>query len=373
MNSQISGSTVSLFGTPTTAGTYTFTVYASDTLNQQATQTYTITVLPQTITFALTEGVHVTDAIVEIPTIVLNITEGVHVSDAITNIPGLSLNVVEAVHVTDGISKLAGLTLNISETVTVTDALQNVPAKLSQTITPGFIGTRNYGDAPFSVSATASSGLPVTIAVLSGPAVLTNGKLDLTGAGTVTLGYSQSGNATYAAVSSTGIVKAERATATVTVDNATRSYETANPTFTYSVSGLVHGDTSIGGTPLLSTTAVLNSNAGSYPITASQGTLSGTNYSFNFVPGTLTITGHVAQTITFLSIPNVPLSVGTLTLTAHSTSGLAVAYTVTGPATLAKNKLLITGAGTVRITASQAGNTTFDPATPVIRSFTVTP
>ena len=373
MNSQISGSTLTLSGTPTTAGTYTFTVYASDTLNQQATQTYTITVLPQTITFALTEAVHVTDAITKIPELVLNITEGVHVADAISYLPGLSLNVTESVHVADAITKTPGLTLNINETVTVTDTLQNIPTKLSQTITPSFIGTRAYGDAPFSVSATASSGLPVTIAVQSGPAVLTNGNLDLTGAGTVTLVYAQAGNATYAAVSSTVNVKVERATATITAGSATRSFGQPNPAFTYSVSGLVHGDTSISGAPLLSTAAVANSNAGTYPITASQGSLSGVNYSFNFVPGILTITGHVAQTITFLTIPNVPLSVGTLTLTAHSTSGLTVSYDVTGPATIYKNKLTLTGTGTVRVTASQPGNTTFDPATTVVRSFTVTP
>ncbi len=373
MNSQISGTTVALSGTPTTAGAYTFTVYASDTLNEQATQTYTITVLPQTITFALTEAVHVTDALTEIPELLLNIAEGVHVTDAITKILSLSLNVTEGVHVTDGISKIAGLTLNITETVAVTDALQNIPGKLSQTITPSFIGNRAYGDAPFSVSATSSSGLPVTVTVLSGPAVLTNGKLDLTGAGTVIVGYSQAGNATYAPVSSTGTVKVDRATATVTIGNATRSYEQPNPAFTFAVLGLVHGDTAISGTPLLSTTAVLNSNAGTYPITASQGSLSGVNYVITFVPGTLTITGHVAQTITFLSIPNVPLSVGTLTLTAHSTSGLAISYDVTGPATISKNKLTLTGTGTVRVTASQPGNTTFDPATSVVRSFTVNP
>lgn len=373
VNASIAGTTLTLSGTATTAGTYTFTVYASDTLNQQATQTYTITVLPQTITFALTEAVHVNDAITKIPELLLNITEGVHVTDAITYLPGLSLNVTEAVHVDDAISKIAGLTLNITETVTVTDALQNIPTKLSQTITPSFIGSRAYGDAPFSVSAAATSGLPVTVAVLSGPAVLTTGKLDLTGAGTVIVGYTQAGNATYAPISATENVKVERATATVTAGNATRNYEQSNPAFAFTVLGLVHGDTAIGGTPLLATAAVLNSNAGTYPITASQGSLSGVNYTFNFVPGTLTIIGHVAQTITFLSIPNVPLSVGTLTLSAHSSSGLTVSYDVTGPATIYKNKLQLTGTGTVRVTASQPGNTTFDPATSVVRSFTVTP
>src|SRR5207249_1697020 len=69
------------------------------------------------------------------------------------------------------------------------------------------------------------------------------------------------------------------------------AYGAANPTFTASYSGFVNGDTAavLGGSPSLTTPATASSPAGSYTITAAQGTLSATNYTFAFVNGTLTV------------------------------------------------------------------------------------
>jgi len=118
----------------------------------------------------------------------------------------------------------------------------------------------------------------------------------------------------------------------------------------------------------------LNSPKGNYVITASLGTLAApSNYAFTFVNGLLTVTGNVAQTITFLPIPNLPIAVHAITLTAHSTSGLHVTYAVTGPATVSGSIVTLTGTGLVTVTASQSGNATFAPATSVVRSFMVTP
>jgi hypothetical protein len=78
------------------------------------------------------------------------------------------------------------------------------------------------------------------------------------------------------------------------------------------------------------------------------------------------------QTITFGALPNVTYGVAPITLSATASSGLAVSYAVTsGPATLSGNMLAITGAGTVMVTASQAGNGIYSAATPVTQSFTV--
>jgi gliding motility-associated-like protein len=81
-----------------------------------------------------------------------------------------------------------------------------------------------------------------------------------------------------------------KATVTVTADNKTRVYNVANPSFTIVYTGFVNGDTSgdIDVTPTATTTAILTSNVGTYPITVSGG--SDNNYSFNYVSGTLTIT-----------------------------------------------------------------------------------
>ena len=76
---------------------------------------------------------------------------------------------------------------------------------------------------------------------------------------------------------------------TVTADNKSRLYNTDNPTLTYVVTDSVGAVVSVSGTAALSTTAVKTSPVGSYPITVTQGSLD-KNYSYTFIPGTLTIT-----------------------------------------------------------------------------------
>ncbi|QMU28785.1 T9SS type A sorting domain-containing protein [Adhaeribacter radiodurans] len=72
--------------------------------------------------------------------------------------------------------------------------------KKRQTITiPTPLITKSLGDSPFILSAQASSGLPVTFKLVSGPAILKNNNLTVTGVGKVIVKATQSGNATYAA------------------------------------------------------------------------------------------------------------------------------------------------------------------------------
>ena len=75
------------------------------------------------------------------------------------------------------------------------------PGPKDQTITFGPLPSRTFGDAPFELNATASSGLRVVFTVLSGPARLTNITVHFTGSGTVTIRASQSGNASFNAAS----------------------------------------------------------------------------------------------------------------------------------------------------------------------------
>jgi hypothetical protein len=58
----------------------------------------------------------------------------------------------------------SGLTSAVSSVFTV--------VKKDQTITFGALARKTYGDAPFTVSATASSGLPVSFSIVSGPATI---------------------------------------------------------------------------------------------------------------------------------------------------------------------------------------------------------
>jgi len=77
-------------------------------------------------------------------------------------------------------------------TVTVTTGSQTI--NFTPPVTPV-----NYGVQPITLSATASSGLTVTITVLSGPGTVSGNTLTITGAGTVVVAANQAGNADYAA------------------------------------------------------------------------------------------------------------------------------------------------------------------------------
>lgn len=89
-----------------------------------------------------------------------------------------------------------------------------------------------------------------------------------------------------------GTLNIGQATLTVTAENKTRTYGTANPSFTVQYSGFVNNDNEsvLSGAPDVTTAATPGSTVGTQPITVAQGTLAATNYQFVFAPGTLTIT-----------------------------------------------------------------------------------
>ncbi len=84
--------------------------------------------------------------------------------------------------------------------------------------------------------------------------------------------------------------------------------------------------------------------------------------------------GTAAQTITFPALQSpVTYSSGlTATLAATASSGLPVAYTVTGPAAISGTTLTYTGSGNVVVTATQAGSANYSPAS-VQQTIVVTP
>lgn len=80
---------------------------------------------------------------------------------------------------------------------TVTTTTANI-TKAGQTITFGALGNKTYGDAPFAVSATTNSGLPLTFSV--GPTdncTISGNVATITGAGSCTVTASQPGNSNY--------------------------------------------------------------------------------------------------------------------------------------------------------------------------------
>ena len=78
-----------------------------------------------------------------------------------------------------------------------------------------------------------------------------------------------------------------------------------------------------------------------------------------------------AQTITFGALANKAFGDPDFAVTAAASSGLPVSFTADGACELTGSLVHITGNGTCTITASQAGNDNFDPATPVLQSFDI--
>jgi hypothetical protein len=158
----------------------------------------------------------------------------------------------------------------------------------SQTITFAPLAAKTYGDPDFTVSATASSGLPVSFAA-SGQCSIAGALVHLTGAGSCSITASQAGNAVYSAAPDvTRSFAIAKAALTVKADDKTKLFNTPNPPLTGSVTGVVSGDVI---TATYSTTAVTGSPVGTYPIVPAIDDPGGRlpNYNVTIVNGTLTI------------------------------------------------------------------------------------
>ncbi len=159
-----------------------------------------------------------------------------------------------------------------------------------QTITFDAITNKVYGDEPFNVSATASSALPVSYSILSGPATNNGDLVTILGAGEVVIRGVQAGDAIYNATTNDYSFNVAPATLGVAAVDKSRLYGQGNPTLTYTVSGFVNSDSEaiLSGSPSLST-AGTNVGIGVYPITIAAGSLAAENYVFSFTNGSLTV------------------------------------------------------------------------------------
>jgi hypothetical protein len=116
--------------------------------------------------------------------------------------------------------------------------------------------------------------------------------------------------------------------------------------------------------------------AGSQELSVTFTPADATDYTTATASVTLTVNVQT-QTISLASstlayASGVPFGVAPLTLSATSTSGLSVTFTLlSGPATLSGNSLTVNGAGTVAIAANQAGNANYAPAPQVVENITV--
>ena len=237
----------------------------------------------------------------------------------------------------------------------------------AQVITFGSLADVRYGDLPFDLAATSTSGLTVTFTA-SGACSVSGITVTITGAGTCTITGHQPGNTNYAAATDTPQV--------LTVNKAAPIVTWATPadiTYGTALSGVqLDASASVGG-------GYVYTPAGGSVLSAGTHTLSVTftpSDAANYGSVTTTVDLDVlaaSQTIDFPPIDNVTSDHDPITLAATASSGLPVSYTVTGPCSLAGNVLTIIGVGTCEVTAHQAGNGNVASAPPVTVSFAVTP
>lgn len=136
-----------------------------------------------------------------------------------------------------------------------------------------------------------------TVAVLTGTLATTATSASNVGSYPITQGsLSPNGNYTITTFNN-GTLSITPAPLTIRVNDATRPLNTPNPTFTFTVLGLVNGDLpSVVTSVPLGTTAVLNSPVGSYPITSTGTPTVSPNYTIvSIVPGSLSITPRLTS------------------------------------------------------------------------------
>ena len=150
---------------------------------------------------------------------------------------------------------------------------------------------------------------------------------------------------------------ATKAPLTITVNNASRVVNTANPTFTGTVLGTVNGDIL---TVTYSTAAVLSSPAGPYQITAVVSGAAAANYSVTVIPGILTVTAMPTYSITTPTNPPTISAGGNTSVTLNLTStGYIGTVSFTPSVTLngaASSNLIVTPGTATFTTAGGSAN-----------------
>jgi gliding motility-associated-like protein len=245
----------------------------------------------------------------------------------------------------------------------------------TQTITFPVIPVKQYGIAPFSPGATASSGLGITYSS-SNLAVATSSGSTVTilSTGTSDIMARQSGNGTYAPAKYSRSLTVIKGDQTITFNAlASKTYGDADFTLTASSSsGLAisySGDNNSVATVTGNLVHIVG--AGSVIITASQAGNSNYNPATDVLQ-TLTVS-KADQTITFGSLPAKTFGDGDFSLTASASSGLSVSFSGNNNsvATVTGNLVHIVAAGSVIITASQTGNANYNAAPDVHQPLTV--
>ena len=169
--------------------------------------------------------------------------------------------------------------------------------KVEQTLSLTALPAMTYGDAAYTLPAKTTEGLALTwTSSNTAVASISSGKVTIKGAGTAKIIATQAGNDSYLPFSREFTLTVAKATLTITADNKEKQQGEDNPVLTVSYAGFKYNDnaSSLTKQPTVTTTATVNSPAGTYPITVSGA--ESNNYSISYVQGTLTVTAAPVNT-----------------------------------------------------------------------------
>lgn len=187
----------------------------------------------------------------------------------------------------------------------------------------------------------------------------TTSATELSGVGTYDIILTDGSADNYVLTLEDGLLTVSQKELTVIADDQSKTYGEENPELTITYLGFENGDDTddLEELPTITTTATLESDAGTYPIELSNG--AGINYAVTLVNGELTI-NQASQEISMEEIPEKKIIDEPFQVTATATSGLEIAFSIDGPATLSGNTVTLSGApGTVVIYADQEGDNNY--------------
>ena len=239
------------------------------------------------------------------------------------------------------------------------------------------IAARMVDDAPFDVAARATSGLPVSLVVVSGPAVLDGRRLRLTGVpGLVIIRASQAGDAVYlpARDAERAFTVRPRPVAPAILSGPTDRSAAIGDTVLLAVRASGEPPPDIqwrkDGAPIagatgatLTITSAEQTDAGVYDAVASNPLGSAPS-----APARVTVSKR-PQAITFQSSTSAVAAGQQVVLSARATSGLPVRFEILSGAATLNGAMLTSPGGLVTVQATQAGDSTYEPALPVSQTF----
>ncbi|PYS47257.1 MAG: hypothetical protein DMF68_16520 [Acidobacteria bacterium] len=249
-----------------------------------------------------------------------------------------------------------------------TFALTNT--KADQTIIFNALTDKTFGDADFGVSATATSSLPVSFSA-TGNCTVTGSTVHITGAGTCTITASQTGDINFnAALPVSRSFNISKANQTITFGSlSNKTFGDANFNVSAAASSSLSVSFAASGQCTVTGSTVHITGAGSCTITASQSGSSNFNAATN-IPQSFQI-AKANQTITFGALLDKSYGAADFNISATASSSLSVSFSASVQCTVTGTTVHITGAGSCKITASQAGDSNYNAAASVDQTFAI--